>query len=89
MSSDLIKRLRAKVTAHLPGGYKLCAEAADALEQMERDFRRYISSQVKRTRGAYACDYCRHRKSREEWAIGCQHDKCDGVKNWEWGNPDD
>lgn len=36
--TDLIKRLRNKATAHLPGGYKLCAEAADALEQMERDF---------------------------------------------------
>ncbi len=36
MNSDLIKRLRAKETAHLPGGYKLCAEAADAITELLR-----------------------------------------------------
>ena len=30
-----MKRLRAKETAHLPGGYALCAEAADAIEALQ------------------------------------------------------
>lgn len=34
--NDLIIRLRDKATAHLPGGYKLCAEAADAITELLR-----------------------------------------------------
>ena len=86
MNSDLIKRLRAKETAHLPGGYKLCAEAADALEQMERDFWGYIArvhSQAK----VYACRCCKH-GILERGVPRCPKD-CDGVKNWEWGEPND
>ncbi len=84
--NDLIKRLRAKATAHLPGGYKLCAEAADALEQMERDFREYIDRQVHRSAGVYACYICKDGHS--EWGSpNCRKDSCDGVSGWEWGRP--
>lgn len=85
MYEELVKRLRDKQTAHLPGGYRLCGEAADALEQMERDFREYIGSQIKKTMGVYACCYCKHRESK--YYSGCEHDDCDGVSGWEYGEP--
>lgn len=84
--NDIIKRLRDKATAHLPGGYKLCGEAADALEQMELDFRRYICGQVTRTRGVYACRICKYGRLEKE-VPSCPKKDCDGVNGWEWGRP--
>lgn len=83
---ELVKRLRDKQTAHLPGGYRLCGEAADALEQMERDFREYIGSQIEKTMGVFACRFCKYRDS--AWYAGCAHEDCDGVNEWEWGGKD-
>ena len=84
MVKNIVKRLRDKQIAHMPCGYRLCGEAADALEQMERDFREYIGGQVSRKSGVYACCYC---SNREPCAIGCKHEECDGVRGWEYGTP--
>ena len=86
--NGLVNRLRHKQTAHLPGGYRLSGEAADALEQMERDFREYIGSQIKKTMGVYACRFCKNRIRPEIFASGCQHKECDGASEWEWGGKD-
>lgn len=59
--------------------------AADAIEVLMRDFRDYISSQVKRDRGVYACCYCKNRESK--YYPGCEHEECDGVSGWEYGEP--
>lgn len=88
MHDGLVKRLRDKETAHLPGGYRLCGEAADALERIEADFRDYIGKQVHKTSGVYACCYCKNRNTPEIWAIGCQRKDCDGVNEWKWGGKD-
>ena len=62
-------------------------KAADALEQMERDFREYIG-RVHSQAEVYACRYCKH-GCLERGVPSCQHVKCDGVKDWEWGKPHD
>ena len=57
------------------------------MTNIERDFKRYISDQVNRATGVYACCYCKHRESTNVYAPGCTHDECDGVSEWEYGAP--
>lgn len=58
-------------------------------QKMERDFKAYISDQVHRTAGVYACNVCRHRDGERSgpWGGYCEHIDCDGVSGWEYGNP--
>jgi hypothetical protein len=37
MYESIIKRLRDKQKAHMPCGYELCGEAADAIEQLQNE----------------------------------------------------
>ena len=57
------------------------------LSRVKADFKAYISDQVKQTAGVYACNYCRHRRSADIWSIGCKHKDCDGISEWEYGEP--
>lgn len=71
-------------------GSCLSLEAAGVIEKlshMERDFRQYISDQVKREKGVYACCYCKNRESANKYEPGCSHEECDGVSGWEYGTP--
>ena len=57
------------------------------LSRVKSDFKSYISDQVKQTAGVYACNYCKHRRSADIWSIGCQQKECDGLSEWEYGEP--
>lgn len=72
------------------GAARNMIDAADAIEEMnrmERDFRQYISDQMKREKGVYACCYCKNRESAYKYEPGCTHEECDGVSGWEYGTP--
>lgn len=69
---------------------KTLDDAADAIEELsriERDFRQYISDQVKREKGVYACCYCKNMESANKHEPGCIHEECDGVSRWQYGTP--
>lgn len=90
MYDELVKELRVAGDFVSLSGYQrdLMRKAADAIEErnnMERDFRQYISDQVNRTKGVYACCFCRHGTSNNN----CKKSKCDGVSDWEYGTPKD
>lgn len=93
MYDNLVKRLRYRAKReddYYEHGGDIINEAADAIEElsrMERDFRQYISDQVKCEKGVYACCYCKNRESANEYESGCSLDECDGVSDWEWGMP--
>lgn len=92
MYDELVKRLRRYVEIERSEhhGAELESEAADAIEElsrMEQDFRQYISDQVNREKGVYACCYCKHRESTNKYETGCTLEKCDGVSGWAWGVP--
>lgn len=85
MYEELVKRLR-----HDSESRALMEDAADAIEElsrMEQNFRQYISDQVNREKGVYACCYCKHRESTNKYESGCTLEKCDGVSGWAWGVP--
>lgn len=70
-------------------GSCLSLEAADVIEKLSRiehDFRKYISDQVNKTSGVYACRYCKNREAfDEDYGCGCDHADCDGANEWEYG----
>ena len=71
-------------------GIKTLDEAADAIEELSRiehDFRNYISDQVNRTKGVYACCYCKNRESVSRYEPGCKMEECDGINGWKYGTP--
>lgn len=63
------------------------ANVIEKLSSMECDFRQYISDQVKREKGVYACFCCKNRESANKYEPGCSHEECDGVSGWEYGTP--
>ena len=67
--------------------YQEAADAIEELSRIERDFQQYISDQVKREKGVYACCYCKNRKSANKYEPGCIHEECDGVSGWQYGTP--
>ena len=92
MYENLITNLRNCAETNSLSRYKreLMKQASDAIEELsriERDFRQYISDQVKREKGVYACCYCKNRESANVYEPGCIHEKCDGVSGWQYGTP--
>lgn len=64
------------------------ANAIEELSRIEHDFRKYISDQVNKTSGVYACRYCKNREAfDEDYGCGCDHTDCDGANEWEYGTP--
>ena len=57
------------------------------MDNIERDFKDYIASQIYSLRGTYACCYCKNRKG--GMYDGCDHEDCDGVTMWEYGEPEE
>ena len=57
------------------------------MNEMEKDFRDYIAGQVYQNKGVYACRYCKHRES-GKYEV-CDHEDCDGVTMWEYGEPEE
>jgi len=65
-------------------GYKYKTD----MERIEKDFQKYISDQVNKTSGVYACRYCKKRTSfDDDYSCGCVHTECDGANEWEYGTP--
>ena len=89
---EMYEELTAKLRDHNACiSIKTLDDAADAIEKlsrMEHDFRKYISNQVNKTSGVYACCYCKNREAfDEDYGCGCDHSDCDGVNEWEYGTP--
>ena len=83
----LVKALREHRGWALNETLDAAADAIEELNRMERDFRQYISDQVKREKGVYACCYCKNRESANKYEPGCIHEECDGVSRWQYGTP--